>query len=448
VSNVGWDPPSAGDPTGAGGAAGSAALPVAPYTSLAVHYGMLLGVNDFDVLAANPRGKLQLHQAWQHGPGVVWGYPVSRAADDDPRLAVGPGLAVDGWGREISVPVRMCLDLVQWLNGHPECGFGSRKDPDAFAFSARLLLRRTACLSRPVPSVSSSCGSSDDSVQYSRVEELGRLELECYSAPVQSCVAEKAGEQSTDERDDEFAALRALVRDGKLPDGLRDPTGWVDAFRMVAAVTVAALAPSADADDPSSPRLFPHPTQPVVLLADLPRIVLTRAASDQPWQVDLGTIDLSVRRTHLPTWLIEELIAEVLAGRSGPVPVADQGGPRVRRVDFGTGRIDVDLTTDVLPGTVDDAVEVRWIDRADPAATWSAPLDVVSTLTPASDRTGTRLTLTFEVPAGSDVHYRLVLRGTGPTPLMGRSRMVPLSGNVGDPPGIAADGHDVVRVGS
>ena len=448
MSNMGWDPPPAGDPTGAGGAAGSAALPVAPYTSLAVHYGMLLGVNDFDVLAANPRGKLQLHQAWQHGPGVVWGYPVSRAGDDDPRLAVGPGLAVDGWGREISVPVRMCLDLVQWLNSHPECEFGSRKDPDAFTFSARLLLRRTACLSRPVPSVSSSCGSSDDSVQYSRVEERGRLELECYPASTQSCVEEKAGGPSTDERDDEFAALRALVRDGKLPDGQRDPTGWLDAFRMAAAVTVASIAPGTGADDPSSPQLFPHATQPVVLLADLPRIVLTRAASDRPWQVDLGMIDHSVRRTHLPTWLIEELVAEVLAGRSGPVPVADQGGPRVRKVDFGAGRIDVDLTTDVLAGTVDGAVEVRWIDRADPAATWSAALDVVSTLAPASDGTGTSLTLTFEVPPGSDVHYRLVLRGTGPTPLMGRSRMVPLSGNVGDPPGSAAEGHDVVRVGS
>ena len=52
-----------------------------PFWSLAVHYGMLLGVSDFQVLMANPRGKLRLHQAWQHGPGVVWGYPVSVRPD-------------------------------------------------------------------------------------------------------------------------------------------------------------------------------------------------------------------------------------------------------------------------------------------------------------------------------------------------------------------------------
>src|SRR5207245_1660443 len=76
-----------------------------PYTSLAVHYGMLLGVSDFQVLVGNPRGKLQLHQAWQHGKGVVWGYGVVVDSGSG-QLRVGPGLAVarDGAPRPAALP--------------------------------------------------------------------------------------------------------------------------------------------------------------------------------------------------------------------------------------------------------------------------------------------------------------------------------------------------------
>jgi hypothetical protein len=456
MSGSSWDPPPPTDTCGTAGAAAAAALPIDPYTSLAVHYGMLLGVDDFRVLAANPRGRLQLHQAWQHGPGVLWGFPVARAAADDPRLAVGPGVAVDGWGRELASPARMCLDLVHWLDSHPECGFAARTASDHFTFSARLLLRRTACLSRPVPSVTSSCGAVDDttgaagygstggSVQYTRVEESGQLELECYHRPHVTCVAERAGDAPVDERDREFTDLRALVRDGVLPAGLpHDPTGWVDAFRMVAARAVADLAPGRD---DTAAVLFPEASPPAVLLADLPLVTVTRSGPGQPWQVDLGVVDVSVRRTHLPTWVIEELVAESLEGRAGPVPVPDAGGPRVRTLGLGTDRIEVELTGDVLAGTVPGAVEVRWLDRADPTGGWSDPLDVTPTVEPATEGGGRRLSLAFAGAAGTDVRYRVVLRGTGPTPLMGRLPTVPLAGRVGDPPAGAAEGRDVVAV--
>src|SRR5260370_16119105 len=75
---------------------------------------MLVGVPDFQVLAGNPRGKLQLHQAWQHGKGVVWGYGVVVDSDSG-QLKVGPGLAVDGLGREVASSADMCLDVHEWL---------------------------------------------------------------------------------------------------------------------------------------------------------------------------------------------------------------------------------------------------------------------------------------------------------------------------------------------
>src|SRR5688500_4293486 len=100
--------------TAVGGTAIAESLVADPFTSLAVHYGMLLGVPDFQVLMGNPRGKLRLHQAWQHGPGVVWGYGVS-ARDGTAELVVQPGLAVDGLGREVSLAVEHCVDMAKWL---------------------------------------------------------------------------------------------------------------------------------------------------------------------------------------------------------------------------------------------------------------------------------------------------------------------------------------------
>jgi hypothetical protein len=65
--------------------------------------------------------------------------------------------------------------------------------------------------------------------------------------------------------------------------------------------------------------------------------------------------------------------------------------------------------------------------------------------------------VTFDLPASptADLSYRAVLRGTGPTPLLGIvgqpdapnvGQPVPLAGWAGDPPGSAANGHDVVEM--
>ena len=51
-------------------------LPATPFLAPRVAHGMLLGEDDFRYLIGYPRGKHLLHQAWLHGAGVVWGYPV------------------------------------------------------------------------------------------------------------------------------------------------------------------------------------------------------------------------------------------------------------------------------------------------------------------------------------------------------------------------------------
>ena len=88
-------------------------LPLWPFQDLRVASGMLLGTEDFHVILGNPRGKMRLHQSWQHGSGVVWGLPVS-LDEKEGLLRVGSGLAVDGWGRELRVEQQQCLSIREW----------------------------------------------------------------------------------------------------------------------------------------------------------------------------------------------------------------------------------------------------------------------------------------------------------------------------------------------
>lgn len=81
------DPAHGGGPCGPGPCGGDE-LPVNPFLALRVAFGMLLGEDDFRVLMGNPRGKLMLHNAWLHGPGVVRGLGVARDGDE---LRVLPG---------------------------------------------------------------------------------------------------------------------------------------------------------------------------------------------------------------------------------------------------------------------------------------------------------------------------------------------------------------------
>ena len=51
-------------------------LPVDPFRSLYVHFGMLLGVDDFRTVDAYHRGKMWFHSAWLHRQGTLWGLAV------------------------------------------------------------------------------------------------------------------------------------------------------------------------------------------------------------------------------------------------------------------------------------------------------------------------------------------------------------------------------------
>jgi hypothetical protein len=402
----------------------AASLEVDPFTSLAVHFGMLLGVSDLQVLSASPRGKLALHQAWQHGKGVVWGFPVT-VGGDSAELTVGPGLCTDGLGREVSSRVDLCLDVRAWLDEQRKAGTVAPGEDGRF--NARLVIRHEACLSRPVPTVASSCGQGEESVGYSRVLELAHLELRPYAT------------RPVDDRDATFEALRCLVRDGTVPPGVPRGTGRLADFRSVAAHVVAGLGPPGLL--PPRPadrtRLFPEDEPGEVVLADLPGMAVVRAGSDG-WRLDAPVVDLSVRRSHVPTWVLSELLAELLDGATGEQWPADVGGPRVDRVRLTEATVTIELRGEVVAATVPQALDVRPFSVD---AGWGEPVPLTPVTT--ADR------ITFDLPAAptADVSYRMVLRGTGPAPLVGLvdGRPVPLAGGPADPPGSRAQGHDVVR---
>ncbi|WP_086839424.1 hypothetical protein [Amycolatopsis kentuckyensis] len=404
----------------------AAALDVDPFTTLAVHFGMLLGVSDFQVLAANPRGKAALHQAWQHGKGVVWGFPISVDGAD---LVVGPGLGVDGLGREVRSGSRMCLDIRAWRDEQP-----AGSVPEGDTFDAQLVIRHDACLSRPVPSIQPGYAGSDRSPAYSRILELGRLELRPYRS------------RPPDDRGKAFATLRAYVRDGLLPSGAAHAGTHLAEFRAVVADLVASAHPPGAGPDAQAgrTRLFPEDEPGEVLLADLPGLRLT-PAGDGKWKLDAPTIDLSVRRTHVPTWVLSELLAELLdrgLGGEGPADCAsDAGGPRVTRIAADGTTVTVDFRGRIAESTVAGALNVR---RFDETSGWVrvAPRNLTVT---GGDK-GSRLT--FDLPsAPGDETYRLLLRGTGPAPLAGLvdGRPVPLAGLAGDPSATRAQGRDVAR---
>jgi hypothetical protein len=439
-----WDPPQQ---SGAHESELASALTVDPFNSLLAHYGMLLGVSDFQVIGANPRGKLRLHQAWQHGPGVLWGFDADLV--DHKTLRVSPGMGVDAVGREVASGAEMCLDVPAWFQDRQknDPGFKPSGGPSHWKFSARLCVRYAACLTRRVPSVSSSCAQGDDSIQFSRVHEFGRLELEPYTRSEDLCLPGESGDDRAPcSLDDAFAAVRTLVRDGVIPDLPREPTDWVDAFRAISAKAAAEFAPPGYGPGGEGTMLFPCDGPGCLLLADLPSIVVEQHA-DQTWTVTAEPIDLSVRRTSIPTMIAQELLFEALAGLAGSRPEPDAGGPRVRRVLTSGGRVHIDLTGNVVEGTIRDALQVRSIDRSAGDPMWTEPVRVRPRYAEATAEADARIS--FRLPDDDgDVWYRVLLRGTGPTPLLGLcdGDLVPLAGRVGDPSAGAADGRDVVAM--
>lgn len=182
------DPAHGGGPCDPGPCGGDE-LPVNPFLALRVAFGMLLGEDDFRVLMGNPRGKLMLHNAWLHGPGVIWGLGVARDGDE---LRVLPGLAVDGLGRELTLETAWCVSLTawarDWIDAHPpQEGPQTAASPAAEdsepgpprrrTVEAWILAEFASCPDRPVPALADPCDVTRRHDDFSRIVETARITI-------------------------------------------------------------------------------------------------------------------------------------------------------------------------------------------------------------------------------------------------------------------------------
>jgi Putative flagellar system-associated repeat len=398
---------------------GDVSLPVNPFVSNRYHFGMLLGVADFDTEQGYHRGKGWLHNAWLHGPGAVWGLRVEIVAERN-EVLVQSGLAIDHRGRELYVAETMCLDLGRWYAERRPDDLEVEEEPDgSIRFTVHVELCHDSCLDRPVPSISEPCSEADLDTAYSRAVERG--------------VPRLVGGPVPDEAPPWYPRLRQFF--GHLP--VSDPL-VVEALDAVA---------SADPDDQGAMCVLElrrlaaedtmelHPAdgaEPWAPVTGTGCIVLAEIAvhlvPDGEDFVIVGdgpeptTVDNQVRPSHVRTTTVQELLCR---GHE-PARAAAGIGPRAVR---GSATLDGDelqlsFTAPLEPTTVvASAFDVSVLT----AAGW----DQVGVTAAALDASGQTVTLTL-VSSPPDRPARVVARGTGPEPLVGVDAL-PLSGIEGDP---------------
>src|SRR4051794_26819936 len=145
-------------------------LPEGPFTALRFHFGMLLGVDDFETEQSYLHGKTRLHNAWLHRAGIVWGLGVD-AVLDRRELRVAAGLALDGAGRELHLDVRCCMDVAAWYEAHRDEANAVAREDGAVVFDGHIELAFCSCGTRPVPAIAGPCEGAEVDTAFSRTYE-------------------------------------------------------------------------------------------------------------------------------------------------------------------------------------------------------------------------------------------------------------------------------------
>lgn len=423
---------------------GDAVLPASPFYALQYHFGMLLGVDDLEAAQAYPRGKIRLHNAWLHGDGVVWGLGVG--LNDRRELYVDPGLALDAAGHELHVDRRQCVDLGKWFEQHsedPKLADAIRDwDGGRKRIDLAVIARFTACLTRAVPAISDPCAGSTSGTAFSRAYETVELLLRPQPTPSERLDYPRlrvlfglADDDVAPSTPADVVAIRDAVQALAASD---QPRGYLEALRRLAAFDGIDREP-----EPGGDGLFPRdPAE--VWLANVSGIVL-RPLPNGGWALDdpLPAVDVTVRRTLLPTETIQELLCGPRCSTPA-TPPPEESEPSVEgpRIDPATvvvaaaKRITLAATAAIDP--VSAPTEAFSVTSYDATDGWSVTDIRRVTVAP----NGTDITLDLrEATRGTIV--RVIARGTGPTPILGTNG-APLAGVTGGPPGSRHDGHDFV----
>ncbi|MCC6539683.1 MAG: hypothetical protein IT162_19190 [Bryobacterales bacterium] len=381
--------------------------PLSAFYSLNYHFGMLLGVADFETEQAYHRGKLRLHNAWLHRAGVAWGLGVTA---DLPRqeIRVGPGLAVDGAGRELFVEREACLSVPAWFEAHRnDPGFVFAEDAASIVFDAHVVIRFKACLTRQVPSLSEPCDQANTATAYSRVFETVEIlllpGLSAAAAPPYHRLRLLLGLDSP--RSDDAGAV--ATADAEVLAAPRT----IESFRLFAALDEIDLTPAAPGAEDS------------VILADLAGVTLDKTSG--ALRLTAAPVDVAVRPVHVATSTTQELLSGGSLGAGAAAPFAIPGS---FLLDEAATRIDLAVTADLAPASVHPGAFS--LSTFDAAAGWAAPAITAATY----DNAARKVSLTFAGPLTGTL-VRLIAHGAGPTPILGAATLTPLG-----------HGHDYVHM--
>lgn len=423
-------------------------LPLSAFYALRYHFGMLLGVDDFETEQAYHRAKMRLHNAWLHGAGVIWGFNVKVVGEE---VHVMPGLALDAAGHELHLEADACLNVGAWFEKH-------KSDPDfkvttgedgSQSFDAHVVIRFKACLTRQVPSLLEPCENGSTGTAYSRVFETVEILLRPNKAPLHVDpyhrlrllfgldAPKKKDGSTTDNTPEDQAVLDRIAKIQMLP-GAQQRAEWLAAFHQFAALDEIDLKP-AQSEDSEQTLLFPGRDDDPVVLADISGLKLTKKEND--WTLSVGAVvDVGRRPSHVATTTIQDLLSGSLGccvESTTPPPAL---GPRVdpKTVTISNKAIVLIFDQPLQKSTVTAAVFSVTVFNKDKG--WipfeaEAFLDVAKptvTLTPNEKKT---------FVAGLT---RIIAKGTGPTPIMGVNNL-PLAGATTDAP--APQGADFVWMG-
>lgn len=446
-------------------------LPVDPFRSLYVHFGMLLGVDDFQTLDAYHRGKMWYHNAWLHGKGVVWGLnaqlPVVESSDPDSEeqsfsgeIRVAPGLAMDGMGRELLLQHAACLNVAAWYEAHKDDVelqqvITTDEDTGDIIFEAHITLAFKGCLNRQVPALSETCDTSATSTAYSRVVETVEVCLnpglaepatksDYHRLRLLFGLTEARVDEDgvTLEVDLDVLQAKAEILAASEEDKAELCQSWFNHFAILDGMSLSPDTPMGTSNFSSFPRL----PEGEVVIANLIGLRLTNL--DDQLRLIQGSVDPFVRPFLLPTCEIQALLASGCiensaseGGAVGPSPIAgDAGGPRVDPESVGMqGTENVIFSVvgaPLMKASVDPkALSINAFDTRDG---W-VPCDIKKVVYTV-DENLVNVELR-DAPAG--VLVRLIVKGTGDAPFLGRNR-IPLAGGLDSPAGSVHQGNDFV----
>jgi hypothetical protein len=372
---------------------------VDPFMALHFAFGMLLGVADFEAQQAYHRGKSRLHNAWLHGAGVVWGLGVSVDKDAN-EIRVAPGLALDGAGHELYLDADACVDIGAWYKAHAKdpyvVGAVAGAEAGAPRFDAYVIARFRPCLTREVPALSEPCEGSNTDTAFSRVAETIHLDVKAGAPPARPATP--------------YARLRQVTAN-KTAAGL-------------AALIGDAIDRQPAADEDKNRLMFPATDEEGIVLATITGLKLQR--NGESWKLaDAGTVSYDRRDTLLPTSELQYLITQLLAP-------SEFKGPVITAWDI-PNKTTITLTADKA---LDAAIVEDGTAFAVSSKLANKPwFDEPFTASLGADTKTVTLAMKNNLPDASVV--RVVVRGTGPLPLLGADA-VPL----GAVAAADADGRD------